>query len=173
MQVIHKLAPSKAWRLAQNTVTGQVYTDHNSLVYCGKPDQQQNKIDKAKAAFALDGTLTPDGSQSSNGVWNPTTRSYEYPTYTGPSLHDVVLFDHIPVMRLQCKFKRLYHGNSDVAVRFETPTGHPMLMRGSSSNEFFTLVGSGKIEMDSAGFYEFVVSFVKAGEKVYMELYGY
>ena len=173
MQVIHKLAPSKSWRVAQNTSTGHFFTGYGGPVYCGKPDQQQAAIDKAKAAYALDGTVTPDGSKPIQGVYNSTTRTWEYPAYTGPGLHEVVLYDHIPVVRLTGKFKHLYRGTSDVAIQFESPGGFTMLLRGSSSDKFFDQVGKGKILMDADGFYEFDVMFSKAGDKVYMELYGY
>ncbi|MNC17068.1 hypothetical protein D3C76_429780 [compost metagenome] len=174
MQFISKLPPSKAWRLARNTVTGQIYTYSNGRVYCGNPAAQQKAIDDAKAAFALDGTLTPDGTQSHQSKWDTTLSRYvPVGTYTGPSLHDVELFDHIPVVRLQAKFKHLYCGKSDVAVMFTTPAGHTMLLRGSSSDKFFELVGQGKILMDSDGYYDFNVSFTKASEKVFMELHGY
>jgi hypothetical protein len=174
VQFISKLPPSKSWRLGQNTKTGQIYMHYGGSVYCGKPDAQQRAIDEAKAKFAVDGTLTPDGSVPINQKYNPTTGRYEVVgVYNGPSLHDVELFDHIPVVRLQARFKRLYRGTSDVAVWFTTPAGHDMLLRGSSSDKFFELVGKGKIIMDTDGFYDFTVSFVKAGDKVYMELYGY
>lgn len=173
MQVIHKLAPSKSWLLAQNKVTGHFFTGHCPTVYCGKPTQQQARIDKAKDAYALDGTVTPDGSVALGGVYDSATRSYIYPPYTGPGLHDVVLFDHIPVVRLTGKFKRIYHGNSDIGLILECPAGFEMMLRGSSTNRFFELVGKGKILMDNDGFYQFDVMFSKHGEKVYMELYGY
>lgn len=173
MQVISKLPPSKAWRLGRNTKTGQIFTYSNPHVYCGTPDRQQAAIDAAKSAYALDGTITPDGSTQHNRVWDTVKLQYVASGYTGSGLHDVELFDHIPVVRLQGKFHSLYRGNSDVAVFFTTPAGHKMLLRGSSSNKFFSLVGEGKILMDNDGYYDFNVSFVKAGEKVFMELYGY
>ena len=173
MQVISKLKPSKTWRLAHNTKTGQIYTYRNMQVYCGNPEKQQDAIDQAKKAFALDGTLTPDGSYPHNQQWDAVLRRYVPINYTGPGLHDVELFDCIPVVRLQGKFHSLYRGTSDVAVFFTTPAGHKMLLRGSSSDKFFSLVGEGKILMDGDGYYDFNVTFVKASEKVFMELYGY
>lgn len=165
MQVLHKLPPSKTWKLAQNTVTGHIFT---SNIYIS-----QSSIDAAKAAFAADGTVAPDGSvQRTGGVYD-NKLGWVYPPYTGPGLHDVVLLDHIPVVRLQAKFKHLYRGTSDVAIQFTTPAEYTMLLRGSSSDKFFRLVGEGKIIMNGDGYYEFDVNFSKGGDKIYMELYGY
>lgn len=174
MKFLAKLPPSKAWRLAMNTKTGQIYTGNNGVVYYGKPDQQKAKIDKAIEAFNKTGELTPDGTIYVHQVWDSISRTYKSTgPYTGPSLHDVVLFDHIPVIEINARFKRLYRGTSDVAVKFTTEQDHEMILRGASSDKFFELVGQRKIIMNPDGFYNFNVSFVKAGDKVYMELHGY
>lgn len=174
MQFLTKLPPSKAWHLAMNTKTGRIYTGSNGAVYCGKPEQQKAKIDAAIAAFKQNGQLTPDGSIYVHQVYDSVTRTYKSTgPYTGPSLHDVVLFDHIPVIKLHARFEKLYRGTSDVAIKFKTVEDHTMILRGSSSDKFFELVGKGQIPMEADGFYVFNVSFVKAGDKVYMELHGY
>lgn len=173
MQILQKLPPSKAWRLAHNIETGKIYTGGNWTVYCGAPHLQQGLIDAAKKKFDLTGELTPDGSTTANTTWDTTLQRYVAVDYQGPSLHTVELFDFIPVIRIEAKFKSLYCGKSDVAVKFTDKFGHDMLLRGSSSDRFFKFVGEGKIKMDTSGFYEFDVTFVKGGEKVYMELYGY
>lgn len=174
MKFLAKLPPSKAWHLAMNTATGQIYTGLNGTVYCGKPDQQKAKIDAAIDAFNKTGQLTPDGSVYVHQIWEPSTRSYKSTgPYTGSSLHEVVLFDHIPVIEINARFKSLYRGTSDVAIKFMTEQDHQMILRGSSSDRFFELVGKGKIIMNPDGYYNFNVSFIKAGDKVYMELHGY
>lgn len=164
MQLLKKEPPKKTWRLGRNTVTGQIFTDYNSAVYCGTPTQQQAAIDKAKAAFALDGTRTPDHGRYYSRV--PTN-------YSGPSLHEVELFDHIPVLRGKMKFKHIYNGTSGASIYFTDTHGHDMVLRTSYCDKFFQLVGEGKIVMDGAGFYEFNITFSKGGDKVYMELHGY
>lgn len=174
MEFLAKLPPSKAWHLAMNTKTGQIYTGGNGMVYCGKPDQQKAKIDKAIALFNQTGELTPDGTQYVHQVYDPATGRYKSTgPYTGSSLHDVVLFDHIPVVKISARFGKLYRGTSDVAIKFLTVEDHTMVLRGSSSDTFFELVGKGQIVMEPDGYYVFNVSFVKAGDKVYMELHGY
>lgn len=174
MKFLAKLPPSKAWHLAMNTATGQIYTGSNGTVYCGKPDQQKAKIDLAIDAFNKHGQLTPDGSIYVHQIWEPLTRTYKSTgPYTGSSLHEVVLFDHIPVIEINARFHRLYRGTSDVAIKFMTEQDHEMILRGSSSDRFFELVGKGKIIMNPDGYYNFNVSFVKGGDKVYMELHGY
>lgn len=174
MKVLAKLPPSKSWHLAMNTKTGQIYTGDNRTVYCGKPDQQKSKIDSAIDLFSRTGELTPDGTLYVHHIWDSVAKLYKSTgPYTGPSLHDVVLLDYIPVVELRARFNRLYRGTSDVAIKFKTELDHEMTLRGSSSDKFFELVGQGKIVMESDGYYVFNVSFVKAGEKVYMELHGY
>lgn len=165
MQELKRLPPKKTWRLMRNTVTGHVFTD-----YYHAKNHIESMIATAKAERAK-GVITPDGSvhtpsRYENGRW-------VYDAYTGPCLSDVELLDYLPVLRVTLKFGSLYNGTSGVAIRFLTQDDRVMVLRSTCSDQFFKLVGAGKILMDSAGFYTFDVEFVKGGDKVYMELYGY
>lgn len=110
-----------------------------------------------------------------NHSYDPTTGRYVYGyiNKTGPCLSDVELFDHIPVLRVNLAFDRIYNGTSGAAIMFKDGQGYDMVLRNAFTNDFFKLVGAGKIVMDTQGVYTFDVTFTKAGEKIYMELYGY
>lgn len=165
MQELKRLPPKKTWALMRNTVTGHIFTDH----YHAK-SHIESMIATAKAERAK-GVITPDRSVPTPGRY--VQNQWVYDPYTGPCMSDVELMDYLPVVRVNLKFGSLYNGTSGVAIRFLTQDDRVMVLRSSCSDEFFKLVGAGKIPMDTSGFYTFDVEFVKGGDKVYMELYGY
>lgn len=179
MKELKQLPPKKTWRLARHKVTGRIYTDANSQVYCGSPEKQQEAINAATALRVATGENTYEGTHVPgnhvSSVYDSTLQRwrYAYANKTGLCMSDLELFAYIPVLRINLKFKKIYNGTSGASVIFEDVNGHPMVLRNSNTDDFFKFVGMGKIQMDSQGFYTVDVSFTKAGDKVYMELYGY
>lgn len=156
MILIKQKAPSKAWRLVRNSITGDIFTGA-SAVYQYAPSDLTRRIDAAKLA-------------RSNGQTPEPLTKYYWRADSGIDTDQLEQLDHIPFCRGQMKFRSIHHGTSSIQLIFETASGGEYYLEGDSANDFFTRVGKGSIIMDAAGFYEFNFSFVKKSDKVFMTL---
>lgn len=167
IEVARNKQKSKAWALL---VDDRGYPLTGEQEYSGGYDQLRQRLDTHRAGVAA-GTIADIVPSRFNKWIGGTYPNYEY-EQIGPYLSGLNVLDYIPVMDVKLKFHRLYRGTSDVAIKFIDDREMVHLLRGSSSDEFFELVGQGKIQMVD-GYYHFRVTYEKGGDKVYMVLSGY
>lgn len=173
-----QLKTPKAWCVVRDKLTGQIFCDYDTEVFCGDYDAVKKKADDNKAAYDAYGgaVLTrPEypavGYTRESKEWQDYYhKQHAYSTYErAKRLANLDPFDYGPVFRAKLTFVGHSRGRSSVTMNFKDEKGFEVIIGPAGIDMFIKAVSEGKVQIDADGRFLMQMIFTKKGQNVYAE----